>query len=118
MYGLLAVMGQYPGEFQAWITQNNNSWMAFQNHFIKAQQDLRELQQTLCQGGYCYNNLESIKEAFANIAQAIAEDRVVVTNLNGANMNLTYQVAEYANHMTTKNSSMENMKKTVSQMQG
>ena len=53
---------------------------------------------------------------FENLVQAIAEDRVVVNNLNDANMNLTTQVAEYANLMATKDSSIETMHKTISQM--
>ena len=41
-----------------------------------------------------------------------------MTNLTGANMNLTTQVTEYANHMATKDSAMAKMQKMTSQIQG
>ena len=72
--------------------QENKSWMALQAHTIKTQADPREGQQISRQGGYGSNNLVGIEEDFANLAQATAEYMEAVTNLTGANMNLTTQV--------------------------
>ena len=41
-----------------------------------------------------------------------------MTNLTGANMNLTNQVAKYANHLATKDSDMAVLKKILIQIQG
>ena len=59
-----------------------------------------------------------IEEALENLAQAIAEDRAVVNNITGANMNLTSQVEALANHMSTKDTVMAMMQKTINQLQG
>ena len=80
----------------------NKSWIGFHAHFIKAQAGLQEQQQTLCQVGCISNNLVGIGEDFVNLAQAAAEERAEVTNLTGENMNLTTQVAEYANYTSNK----------------
>ena len=65
----------------------------------------------MIEGGYGANNLVGIEEAFANLAQATLEDRAGVTTLTRANMNLTTQVVEYANHLVTKDSAMESIRK-------
>ena len=72
----------------------------------------------MLQGRYISNNLVGIEEYFENLAQATAEDRGAVSNLSGAYIKLMTQVVEYANYMTTKNSSMATMYKTISQLQG
>ena len=59
-----------------------------------------------------------IKEAFANLAQATAEDRAAVTNLTGSNKNLATQVAKQSNHMATKDDAMETMEKLIQQIHG
>ena len=86
-------------------------WTDLQAHFIKAQDDLRECQQISHQGGYGANKLIRIEEAFTNLSQETADDRAEVTNLTGANMNLTTKVSKYAIHMVTNDSYM------VSQLQ-
>ena len=111
-------MGQYHEDCRVWRTQDNKFWTYFQSHSIKAQAFLRDRQQKLRQGGYGANKLVRIEEAFENISQETGEDRLEVTNLAGANMSLTTQVVEYANHLVTKDSNMETTKKTISQMQG
>ena len=70
------------------------------------------------QGGYRTNNLVGIEEDLANLARETAEERSAVTNLTGPNINLTKQVAEYANHMVTMYSSMVTMKNKISQILG
>ena len=50
--------------------------------------------------------------------QATAEDKEAVINLTGANMNITTQVAEYTNHLSTKESSMESMQKKSASCRG
>ena len=87
-YGIVAETGQYPKDCRVWRKQDKKSWTEFQAHFIEAQSDLRERQQTSCQVGYGANNLVQIEEAFANLTQATSEYRAAVTNLAGANMNL------------------------------
>ena len=59
-----------------------------------------------------------IKEAFANLAQATAEDRSAVTNLTDANRHLATQVAAQANNMATKDAAMDTMSKLIQQLQG
>ena len=58
-----------------------------------------------------------IKEAFANLAQATAEDRAAVTNLTDANRHLATQVAAKANNMATKGVAMETMSNIIQQLQ-
>ena len=92
--GLVEDTGQYPEYCWVWRKQDNKYCTELQSHFVEAQSDLHEWQQTLRQGGYRANDLVGIKESFKNLAQATAEDRVSVTNLTGANMNLMTQVLE------------------------
>ena len=75
VYGLVDEMGQYPEDCWVWRNQDEKSWTNFQAHFIEAQSDLRERQQTSLQGVYGSNNLVGIEEVFTNLAQATAEDR-------------------------------------------
>ena len=117
-YRLVADTGQYLKDCWAWRTQDDKYWTVFQAHFIKYQANLRERQQTFCQGGYGDNNLFGIEEAFANLVQATAEDREAANNLTGANINLTTQVEEYANHMAIKDSTMATMKKNPASFKG
>ena len=58
------------------------------------------------------------EEAFTNLAQATAEDRVAVTNLTDANGHLAAQVEDQANNMTTKDAAMETMQNIIQQLQG
>ena len=58
-YGMVAKTGKYPEDCRAWRNQDDNSWTSFQSHFIKAQDDNRERQQTSRMGGYGANNLFS-----------------------------------------------------------
>ena len=51
-YGLVTETGQYPEDCRSWKNQDDKSWTTFQDHFIEAQADLRERQQTSRQGGY------------------------------------------------------------------
>ena len=60
-YGLVAETGHYPEDCRAWRNQDDKSWTTFQAHFIEAQADLRERQQTSRQGGYGANNLVGIE---------------------------------------------------------
>ena len=62
--------------------------------------------------------LQSQQPDFANPEQETEEDRAVVTELTGVNMNLTTQVAEYANHTSTKDYAMATMHKKISYPQG
>ena len=62
------------------------------------------------QGGYGANNLIEIENAFANLAQATADDRTSVINLTGPSMNLATQVDEYANHLAIKDYGMAALK--------
>ena len=59
-----------------------------------------------------------IKEAFTNLAQATAEDKVAVTNLTDANIHLAAQVSYQANNMMTKDAAMETMQNIILQLQG
>ena len=43
---------------------------------------------------------------------------MAVTNLTGANMNLTTQVAEYSNQLSTKDSAMATMQEKIIHLQG
>ena len=72
----------------------------------------------MCQGGYGVNILVSIEEAFINLAHVIVEEKEEVNNLTGAKMNLMTQVAEYANHLETKYSTMATIQETISHLQG
>ena len=38
-YGLVTYMGQHPGDCWVWRMQDNESWAAFQDKFIKEQSD-------------------------------------------------------------------------------
>ena len=87
-YVLVAETGQYPEDCRAWRNQDDKSWTYFQYHFIESQADLRERHKTSRQGGYGAKNLVGIEEAFANLAQATAEDRAEVNNLNYSNNHL------------------------------
>ena len=117
-YGLVSDMFQYPKDCWAWRTLDNKYWTDFQAHFIKAQADIQERQQTSRQGRYVSNNLVEIEQAFENLVQSTVKYRTLVTNITGANMNLTMKVAYYANHMATKDSSMAKMQKKIIQLQG
>ena len=72
----------------------------------------------MSQGGYGANNLVGIKEDFANLDQATAEDRAAVTNLTDANKNLITQVTKQANHSETKDASIETMHKFIQKTHG
>ena len=77
----------------------------FQAHFIEAQADVRERQQTSQQGEYHTGTANTVTEmsvVFANLAQATAEHLAGITNLTTTNINLTEQVALYANRLSTK----------------
>ena len=50
-YQLVVETGKYPEECRAWRKQDEKSWTAFKDHFIEAQADLIERQQTSIQGG-------------------------------------------------------------------
>ena len=117
-YVLVAETGQYPEDCRSWRNQDDKSWTTFQAHFIEAQAGLRERQQTSQQGGYGAKKLVDIEEAFTNLAQATAEDRVAVTNLTDTNRHLAAQVEAQANNMTTKDNAMETMQKIILQLQG
>ena len=54
-YRLVAETGKYPEDCRAWRNQDDKSWKTFHAHFIEAQANLRERQQTSCQGGYGSN---------------------------------------------------------------
>ena len=87
-----------------------NAWTKFQTHFVKAQANLQERQQTSRQGEYhtgTTDNAMEISMEFENLAQSVAEDRAVVINLNTANSNLIEQVALYVNRLSNKEA--ENM---------
>ena len=56
--------------------------------------------------------------AFANLAQAIAEDRAAVTNLTTANSILTEQVALYANRLSTKEAYIMSLQTAMRNLQG
>ena len=67
------------------------TWTTFQAHFIEAQVDLQERQQTYRQVGYhtrTANKAMEISMAFANLAQATAEDLAAFTNLTTSNSTL------------------------------
>ena len=117
-YRLVAETGQYPEDCCMWMTQYDKFLTAFQDHSIEAQADLKERRQTLCQGGYGADNLVGIEEDSTNLTQETAEDKAAVTYITGSNINLTTQVAEYANHMATNYSEMVTMQKTISHFQG
>ena len=68
-------------------------WAAFQAQFIELQADLHKWQKMSRQGGYKADDLVVIEEAFTNLDQATAEERVTVTNLTDANLYLTDQVS-------------------------
>ena len=87
-------------------------------HFIEAQADLRERQETSRQGGYGDNNLVFIKEAFTNIAHATAEDRAAVSNLTDKNRHLASQMAAQANNLMNKDAAMDTTQKIILQLQG
>ena len=59
-----------------------------------------------------------IEEALANLAQATEEDRAAVTNLTDSNRHLATQVGKQANHMATKDNTMERMTKLIQQIHG
>ena len=65
-YVMVTGTGKYKEDYRAWSNQDEKSWTASQAHFIEAQVDLRERQQTSCQGGYIFNNLIGIKDAAIN----------------------------------------------------
>ena len=56
--------------------------------------------------------------AFANLAQAAAEDRTVVTNLTTANITLTEQVVMYANRLSTNETDNMALQTYMSNLQG
>ena len=91
-YGLVAETGQFQEYCRTWRSKSEQekTWTSFQAHFIKAQADLREWQQTSQQGGYhTANNVTEMSVAFSNLAQATADDPAAVTNLVTANITLT-----------------------------
>ena len=56
-YGMVAETGQYPEDCWVWRSREDKYWTVFQAHFIEAQVDLQERQQTAHQDGYVSNNL-------------------------------------------------------------
>ena len=48
------------------------------------------------------NDVTAISVAFANLAQATAEDRAAVTNLTTTNSTIIEKVALYSNRLSTK----------------
>ena len=46
-----------------------------------------------------------------NIAQVTSDEGAAITNLTNANINLTTQVSDHSNHMSTKGAAMLTMKK-------
>ena len=117
-YRLVVETCPYPEYCRAWRNQDEKSWTTFQAHFIETQADLRERQKTSHQGGYRANNLVGIEEAFSNLAQATADDRVAVNKLTDANRYLETQVASQANSMATKDAAMDTMQNIIQQLQG
>ena len=82
-----------------------NAWTTFQTHFVKAQANLQERQQTSRQGEYhtgTANNTMEFSMGFANLAHATAEDLATMKNLTTANSTLTEQVVLYANRLSAK----------------
>ena len=82
------------------------TWTKDQAHFIEAQADLREQQETSHQGGCSIagieNNAMEISMDFANLAQAMSEDHATINNLMTENSTLTNKVALYSNRLPTK----------------
>ena len=82
-----------------------NAWTTFQTHFVKAQANLQERQQTSRQWEYytgTANNTMEFSMDFANLAHATAEDLATMKNLTTANSTLAEQVVLYANHLSAK----------------
>ena len=65
-------------------------------------------------GRFGANNLVVIEEEIYNLAQATSGDRLAVTNLADSNVTLMYQVAEYDNHLTTKEADTTTLTRIIS----
>ena len=106
-YILIMDTGKFQEDCHTWRakSETNKISMKLPVHFIEAQADLREYQQTTRQRGYTIagvNNLVEIRDAFVNLVQATAEDQAVVTNLMTENITLTEKVVIYTNRLSTK----------------
>ena len=56
--------------------------------------------------------------SFANLTQAVAEDRAAVTNLMTSTSTLTEQVAMYANHLSVKEAEKMLLQTAIRNLQG
>ena len=85
------------------------------------QADLQERQETSWQGRYhtgSANNAMYMSVAFTNLSQAMKKDPSAVTNLMTANINLTEQVALYANYLSTKEADSMALQTATRNLQG
>ena len=72
-------MGQFQEDCRTWRAKSDpgKTWTTFQAHFIEAQADLHERQQTSSQGGYITgtaHNAMGMSMVFPNLEQATSED--------------------------------------------
>ena len=120
---LLAETGKFQEYCRTWWAklEAEKPWMDFQAHFIEAQANLHEQQQTYHQEGYTSvvsHNLVRIQDEFSNLAQALAEDWAAIKNPTKSNSTLTNKVALYANHLSNKEVETGALQKAVRNLQG
>ena len=66
-YRIVAEMGEYQKYCQVWSNKATITCTSFQEQFIYAQADLRDIQQTARQGEYRAQNSIRIQGEFANM---------------------------------------------------
>ena len=78
---------------------------------------MKKHQKTLRQGHHRANHVVGLKTAFSDIAKETSEDRSAVMNLTNTNSTLVAQVAEYKNHLTSKDSGIVVITKQITNLQ-
>ena len=54
----------------------------------------------------------------ANLTRDTSEDKATVTNITNKNATLTEKVAEYTNHLSTKDTNITALRNTITNLQG
>ena len=78
---------------------------------------MKKYQKTSLQGHHGANHVVGLKTAFSDLAKETSEDRSAVMNLTNANSTLVAQVAEYKNHLTSKDSGIVVITKQITNLQ-
>ena len=111
---------------RAWkrLPDASQTWAQFKLHFSEAHDEMQEMQTAAQEMGYATVNFSlgpadsqtAAAEALQALADATTEDRTAVANLSHTNGLLNEQVVNLTRTITTKDSEIEELRKSISEL--